>query len=158
MIKYVNTEVVFQEIPDETTLAINIAACPCRCPGCHSPYLWEDAGQPLTPDVLERFIDDNDNLLTCICLMGGDAEPESVDSLAAHLRQAHPEVKTAWYSGRQRLAPAVDPRHFNYIKLGPYIRHLGPLKQPTTNQRLYTIAPDGTMHDITSRFWRQANL
>ena len=49
MIKYVNTEVVFQEIPDETTLAINISGCPCHCPGCHSSYLWEDVGTPLTP-------------------------------------------------------------------------------------------------------------
>ena len=36
MLKYVNTAVVFQEIPDEVTLAINISGCPCRCPGCHS--------------------------------------------------------------------------------------------------------------------------
>ena len=44
MLKYVNTGVVFQEIPDEVTLAINISNCPCRCPGCHSHYLWEDIG------------------------------------------------------------------------------------------------------------------
>lgn len=31
MLKYVNTGIVFQEIPDETTLAINISNCPCAC-------------------------------------------------------------------------------------------------------------------------------
>ena len=35
MLKYVNTGIVFQEIPDEVTLAINISGCPCHCPGCH---------------------------------------------------------------------------------------------------------------------------
>ena len=44
MLKYVNTDIVFQEIPDEVTLAVNISNCPCRCPGCHSEYLWEDVG------------------------------------------------------------------------------------------------------------------
>ena len=46
--KYYNYDVVFQEIPDETTLAINISNCPCRCPGCHSKFLWEDVGVELT--------------------------------------------------------------------------------------------------------------
>ncbi len=155
MAKYVNTEVVFQEIPDETTLAINISHCPCHCPGCHSDYLWDDIGTPLTADVLDRFIADNDGLLTCICFMGGDADPAAINALAAALRQRHPEVHTGWYSGRATLAADIDLHNFDYVKLGPYIRHLGPLKAPTTNQRLYHISADGTMHDITSRFWQR---
>ena len=47
MVKYVNTEVVFEEIPDEITLAINVSNCPNQCPGCHSPYLREDIGEDL---------------------------------------------------------------------------------------------------------------
>ena len=52
MLKYVNTDIVFQEIPDEVTLAINISNCPCHCPGCHSHYLWEDIGLPLDTDLI----------------------------------------------------------------------------------------------------------
>ena len=37
-LKYVNTQEVFQEFPDEITLAINISKCPCHCRGCHSNY------------------------------------------------------------------------------------------------------------------------
>ena len=44
MLNYLNTGVVFQEIPDEVTLSINITGCPSRCPGCHSQYLWENIG------------------------------------------------------------------------------------------------------------------
>ena len=57
MLKYVNTGIVFQEIPDEVTLAINISNCPCRCPGCHSHYLWEDIGLPLNTDAIDAFVE-----------------------------------------------------------------------------------------------------
>ncbi len=155
MIKYVNTEVVFQEIPDETTLAINLSGCPCHCPGCHSSYLWDDIGEPLTPEALEGLIQANDGMVTCVSLMGGDGDPTAVDQLAAWLHAHHPDIKTAWYSGRIRLAPGIDKRHFDYIKLGPYIRHLGPLKSPTTNQRLYRRVEADQFEDITYRFWKK---
>jgi anaerobic ribonucleoside-triphosphate reductase activating protein len=87
--------------------------------------------------------------------MGGDADPKGVDILAQYIHEEHPEFKVAWYSGRLRIAPTVDKSNFDYIKIGPYIRHLGPLKQPTTNQRLYRKNEDGTFDDITFRFWRK---
>ena len=43
VVRYYNFDIVFAEIPGETTLAINIANCPNRCPGCHSPHLQADA-------------------------------------------------------------------------------------------------------------------
>ena len=30
MLRYINTDIVFQEFPDEVTRAINISGCPCR--------------------------------------------------------------------------------------------------------------------------------
>ena len=83
MLKYVNTGVVFQEIPDEVTLAVNISNCPCHCPGCHSHFLWDDIGTPLTPPVLDDFVGEYGKDITCVCFMGGDAEPESVNQLAS---------------------------------------------------------------------------
>ena len=40
--KYINTMVTFEEIPDMITLCINIAECPHHCSGCHSPFLWDN--------------------------------------------------------------------------------------------------------------------
>jgi anaerobic ribonucleoside-triphosphate reductase activating protein len=154
MLKYVNTGIVFQEIPDEVTLAINISGCPCRCPGCHSRYLWDDIGLPLDTDALDDFVSRYGGDITCIAFMGGDADPVGVDMLAQYLHEEYPQLKVAWYSGRQYVPSRVQKTDFDYLKLGPYISHLGPLRQPTTNQRLYRQTEEGEFEDITSRFWK----
>jgi len=153
MLKYVNTGVVFQEIPDEVTLSINLSGCPCHCPGCHSSYLWEDIGQPLTPSALDRLISDYESDITCVCFMGGDADPLYLNELACYMHSAYSDLKVAWYSGRAKVPRGVCRDNFDYIKLGPYIRHLCSLKKRTTNQRLYKNCDGGGFIDITSRFW-----
>ena len=155
MLKYVNTGVVFQEIPDETTLSVNISNCPCHCPGCHSSYLAEDIGDPLDEAAVDAFVAQFGADITCIAFMGGDAEPLSVNGLARYVHERYPRYKVAWYSGRLRIASGVTKTDFDYIKIGPYIAHLGPLSKPTTNQRLYKKMPDGVFVDITSRFWKK---
>ena len=155
MLKYVNTDIVFQEIPDEVTLAINISNCPCHCPGCHSQYLWEDIGQPLNTDAIDDFVAQYGNDITCISLMGGDAAPREVNMLAQYIHETYPQFKVAWYSGRTVISRLVVKTDFDYIKIGPYIEHLGPLKAKTTNQRMYRKTDDGTFEDITERFWRK---
>ena len=155
MLKYVNTGIVFQEIPDEVTLAINISGCPCRCPGCHSRYLWEDIGLPLDTDAIDAFVAEYGTDITCIAFMGGDGDPKGVNLLAEYIHEAHPQFHVAWYSGRVRIPSQVVVTDFDYIKIGPYLKHLGPLKSPTTNQRLYRIFPDGRQDDITFRFWQK---
>ena len=59
MLKYIDSKVVFNEVPDEITLAINMSGCPIGCPDCHSKYLWKDEGKELTIKELEKLIDDN---------------------------------------------------------------------------------------------------
>ena len=155
MLKYVNGSVVFQEIPDEVTLSINISNCPCHCPSCHSQYLWKDIGEPLTPLVLERFISEYGHDITCVCFMGGDADPSYVNDLAKYIHSEHPELKVGWYSGRSRIPRTICKCDFDYIKLGPFIKHLGCLTERTTNQRLYKRVSGESFSDITERFWRK---
>lgn len=151
MLKYVDTKVVFAEIPDEITLAINISNCPCHCKGCHSPYLAEDIGTELTFNELRRLIKNNSGI-SCIAFMGGDSEPERIDALASFVTN-HYQLKAAWYSGRQELSKDIELRNFDYIKLGPYIEELGPLSSRTTNQRLYRVEKE-VLIDITNKFWK----
>ena len=155
MLKYVDTDIVFQELPDEVTLAVNLSGCPCRCPGCHSKHLWADGGEVLDGAAVDCLLARQRQEVTCLSLMGGDAQPQEVNRLACWLREHHPKLKIAWWSGRSLLSPLVQLANFDYIKLGPYLRHLGPLRSRTTNQRLYRVE-GGALHDITSRFWRQS--
>lgn len=153
--KYVNTGVVFQEIPDETTLSINISNCPCHCIGCHSEYLWDDIGTPLNVMSLQLMLDEYGEDVTCIAFMGGDAEPEEVDKLAAYVKRKMPELKTAWYSGHREISGSIHLRNFDFVKIGPYVESFGGLDCRTTNQRLYRVVDGSKLVDITSRFWKK---
>ena len=160
MIKYYNAMVVFEEIPNEITLAINITNCPCHCKGCHSKFLWEDVGTELTTDELDRLIEKNDGI-TCVCFMGGDAEPDVINLLAEYVHEVK-HLKVGWYSGNDIYHKNVEFNWFDYIKLGHYDEKLGGLNKKTTNQRLFKLIhnklDDGVskidFEDITKLFWK----
>ena len=153
MIKYVNYDIVFQEFPDEVTLAINCSLCPNSCPGCHSAYLAGDIGDELTLSRLISLVSAYEHDITCVALMGGDNDPQQVMHLLSEIKKQFP-IKTGWYSGRQNLPECFNPEAVNYVKLGPYIEKLGPLKSKTTNQRFYKVE-DGKLDDNTFRFWKK---
>ena len=166
MIKYKpdTVSVVFSEVPDEVSLAIEITNCRGQCKGCHSPWLREDIGEELTVEKLNELIDNNYGI-TCVVFMGEGKDPEALKNLAfsVGLRSDRP-LKTALYSGRNEVEEDYD-RFFDYIKVGAFYPSRGPLNKETTNQRLYKIEriygtdfADGVVrtvrHDITYKFWR----
>ena len=155
MVRYHNFDIVFAEIPCETTLAINITNCPNRCRGCHSPHLQADMGRVLDEAELCGILARYGRSVTCVCFMGGDAAPHEIAALADVVRRKFPMLHTGWYSGRARLPEGVRPQSFDYIKLGGWVEELGPRTSPTTNQRLYRVGADGTMQDITELFQRR---
>ena len=152
MLKYVDAKVVFAEVPNEVTLAINISNCPCQCKGCHSSYLAQDIGTELTFNEVRKLIKKNSGI-SCIAFMGGDAEPDKVNVLASFIINHYSSIKVAWYSGRQELSNSIDLFNFDYIKLGPYKEEFGPLNSRTTNQRFYKVNGKELV-DITSKFWK----
>ena len=158
MLKYLNTQVTFSEVPDEITLCINITGCKIGCKNCHSSYLAKDIGEELTLDKIYKLIDNNEGI-TCICFMGGDSSPKEIDMFAGCIKDLY-DIKVAWYSGKQELSKDINLKWFNFIKLGPYIEELGPLNSKTTNQRFYKVErvgyEDGSfgyeLNDITYKF------
>ena len=152
MLKYANFDIVFQEVPDEVTLAINITNCPNQCPGCHSKYLWENTGKALDTNELYRLVEQYKTGITCVCFMGGDNDPYDVANLAMHVKNKYKDLKTAWYSGKNELPEAFHSETFDYIKTGRYEEKLGPLNSLTTNQRMVKRLADGRVKDITERF------
>lgn len=152
--KYYNFDIVFQEIPDETTLAVNVTGCPFRCYNCHSPHLREDIGEILDEKALGTMLERYGSEVTCICIMGGDAFPDEVQRLAGYIRREL-GYKSAWYSGAEKIPDYIDRRNFDFIKVGPYREELGGLKSEKTNQRLYKVDEDGGLVDITYKFAEQ---
>ena len=148
-LKYYNFDIVFQEIPDEVTLAVNITNCPHRCENCHSPHLHNDIGHALNEAEVDALLKKYGKQITCFCFMGGDAAPQEVEHLAAYVRQKS-RLKVAWYSGNAQL-PKSFPA-FDYVKVGSYQPSRGGLKSRTTNQRLYRNQ-NGNPVDITAKFW-----
>lgn len=162
MLRYMDTQVVFREVPNEITLAVNISGCPHRCPGCHSPWLWEDAGEPITEEALSALIAGNPGI-TCVALMGGDADPDAMARLFLWLSCAYPGLRSCWYTGRtlEEAEPYVGPAGPDYLKVGPYVAEKGPLDDPRTNQRMYRVTPEAgscfgvELEDITPLFWKK---
>lgn len=166
MLKYVDVLVGFAEVPDEISLCINLSGCPHKCKGCHSPYLQNDVGEPLTKLVLTQLIEDNLGI-TCVCFMGGDNDIPWLCDLAKYVQDTH-KLKTAWYTGLEWTPRTIErpvTEVFDFIKTGPYIEQFGPLNSPTTNQRFYTKgihmkkmdANPRMFYDTTNKFWKDEN-
>ncbi len=99
----------------------------------------------MTTELLESLIGQYGNAITCVCFMGGDANPHEIESISSWIKGKYPDLKTAWYSGRPEPPAGFDIKCLDFIKLGPYIEALGGLKSPTTNQVLYRILSSGEM-------------
>lgn len=137
-LKYAGYSIVMQEVPNEVSLAINISGCPYKCEGCHSRYLWEDVGHYLTDD-LDKLINRYDELITCVCFMGGDQNEEELFECLKKVKNK--KLKTCLYTGNDSInsisRQIMDS--LDYIKVGRYIEKLGGLDCNTTNQKMYDL-------------------
>lgn len=161
MLKYAKTDIVFQEIPDETSLAIAISGCQIQCKGCHSRDFWEDKGIVLGMTEFQWLLNQNQGI-TCVLLLGGEHD---IDTLTELFMYAHKRMKTAWYCGLDMIPKDKLGilQYLDFCKLGHYDMELGGLNSPTTNQRLYQynkLFSDCTMlgtgwRDITYKMQKQ---
>lgn len=164
MIKYTDTMVVFSEIPDKISIAVNITNCQNRCIGCHSPELRENIGTELTKEEIDKMIKENDGI-NCFLFMGEGNDRNSLLDLAKYIKEKYSDINVALYSGRESVENDFLYA-FDYIKVGPYISEFGPLNKKTTNQKLYKKIKNYTIFentlgfddshwiDITSDFWK----
>ena len=160
MLKYYNYMVTFSEVPDEISLCINITGCPIRCTDCHSKFLWENIGKEITDECLEKIINEN-NDVTCICIMGGDSDIKDILRIVTFIKNKFPSKKICWYSGKDIQINNISQIYkdifsiIDYFKCGPYIKEYGGLDSPNTNQNFYKIMKtNGTnlLVNITRKF------
>ena len=164
-LKFLSTSIGFREVPDEISLLINITNCPCRCAGCHSPELWEDAGKLLDLESLQYLLLSYAYRLkspvTCITFLGDGGNLEDLGKLIEYCHKKG--FLTCLYTGSTGAYNAIvcSNKTLDYIKVGRYMKEMGPLDSPSTNQRFYKIhylqLQDGTdngwsLEDITYKF------
>lgn len=150
MIKYKDSYVVFEEIPDMVSLAINITGCQNNCIGCHSPELRKDFGIELTEEQIDMLVKANYGV-NCVLFMGEGRDISSLLKIAQYTREKH-QIKVGVYSGRE----SVENEYFtvfDFVKIGSYKKEFGPLNNKTTNQKLYKCE-NGNILDITHLMWR----
>ena len=166
MIKYTTSQIVFEEIPDEITLALNISNCMNRCEGCHSPELRGNIGTELDFKALDELLAKNDGI-TCLLFLGEGNDAESLKKLICYIQSKFTTLKVGVYSGRKEIKEDFYWDVLDYLKIGPYVPECGPLNKRTTNQRLYKRVDESIGRwevvngkcrrgwiDITDRFWR----
>lgn len=163
MIKYVDYDIVFQEVPGEVSLALNISNCPFRCEGCHSPHLREDIGEDLERD-LPMLLEKYKGMITCVLFLGNGKDLISFRQCTQHCKRQG--LKVALYTGEDDDNIHRDENDLfwfgayydlpNYLKTGQYKKELGGLSSPSTNQRMYryNFETEG-YDDITYMFWRK---
>ena len=152
-LRFTREEIVWQEVPNEVSLAFLFSGCPLRCADCHSADSWKAGlGEVLRADDLRARLRRYAGLLTCVLFLGGEWQPEN---LLALLRVARDEfgLKTCLYTGLERdeVPPMLLPE-LSFLKTGRWLPERGGLDSPTTNQRFVDLQ---TGMDLTSLFWRQ---
>lgn len=147
MLRYSFPQIVLQEVPDEISLALSISGCPLKCRGCHSAFTWDQTfGDDLTDEVLHDLIKKHKHI-SCVLLYDGLHNVDRLIELFNIVKSY--ELKTALYTGLDSISPELE-KVVDYLKVGPYIKELGNLQQPTTNQRMYYRGSD-----ITYKFIRK---
>ena len=150
--RFTQARLVFQEVPDEISLAFLITGCPVRCPGCHSAASWkENSGTDLTIEALEALLVRHARVLTCVVFLGGEwHEPELLE-LLDHIRTRG--FKTCLYTGlEEREVPMSIRARLDFLKVGPYRAERGGLQDPNTNQKFIDLRDGKTLNH---RFQRQ---
>lgn len=140
------TSVVFEEIPDKVTLAVNISNCQNSCKGCHSVFLKKNIGDELTFDTIDKLMNKNKGV-NCFLFLGEGNDKYMLLKLNNYLKEKYC-IETALYSGRDEVEEELF-NNFDYVKVGSYKKECGPLNKKNTNQKLFYHR-----EDITYKFWR----
>lgn len=133
--RYATAQTVFQEVPDEVSVAFLVTGCPMRCHGCHSSDAWNGArGHELTEATIDAWIERSRGFLSCVLFLGGEWDPAGLKRLLDHARARG--LKTCLYTGLE--LEQVDPElvsRLDFLKVGSWVAELGGLDSPRTNQK-----------------------
>ncbi len=154
MLKYHTIDISCRAIPNEVCLVFNITGCTIKCPGCNEKTLWKDKGTDLNFKEIRNILNNYAQTISCVCFMGGEHSPQEINDLARFVKHNYAGLRTAWYSGLNRISEEIDYNNFNYLKIGAYEASKGVLGNPNTNQRVFMVMEDCSLIDITDKYIR----
>lgn len=150
MFNFSAEQIVFQEVPDEVSLAFTITGCQLGCKGCHSVDSWPaHSGTALTATYLAQRLQQYKGLISCVLFLGGEWQLEKLLSLLKLVRQQ--QLHTCLYTGLDSI-PQQLRAELTYLKTGRWHPELGGLDSPTTNQRFTDLRNSVCLN---SRFIKQ---
>lgn len=130
-------QVLFQEVPDHISLGFTVYGCPFRCEGCHSQDTWNrKAGVPLCDDTYQEYLNSYQSFINCVVFFGGEWHQKQLISKLKLAQQL--KLKTCLYTGALKVSQNIL-NHLNFLKTGPWIKQLGGLDSPFTNQRFVDL-------------------
>ncbi len=130
-------DILFQEVPDEISLAFYVCGCPLRCKFCHSAELWtEKNGDPLTSDLYDYLLGRYKAYVSCILFMGGEWHLHQLNDFLKIAQEQ--KFKTALYTGLEAIPKELE-NNLDFVKLGPWMQKLGGLSSPATNQVFWDL-------------------
>lgn len=138
LLKYANYDIVFQEVPNEVSLALNITGCTHHCDGCHSEYLSNDIGNYVDDD-LPMLLKKYKGMITCVCFMGGDQCIQNLNQWLKRIKEDY-HLKTCVYSGAENESIFANSfKYLDYLKIGPFQKEKGGLDSENTNQVFWKV-------------------
>lgn len=148
-LRYYQTGICFQETPGNISLFYEFTGCPFKCPGCHSPHLIKErSGVEFDFQKFRDTLEEYHRYVTCLLCMGGDWNLEILTQVFKEAKMLG--LRTALYTGSE-VVPEQLKSLLTYCKTGPYIKALGGLSSPKTNQRFLNLE---TGEDLTPLFRR----
>lgn len=152
MLKYHTIDISCRAIPGEVCLVFNITGCTIKCPGCNEKTLWKDKGIDFNFKELRNILNNYASAISCVCFMGGEHSPQEINDLARFVKHNYAGLRTAWYSGLNKISEEITYDNFDYLKTGAYEASKGALGEPGTNQRVFMVMDDCSLIDITDKY------
>lgn len=151
-----NIQIVFQEIPDEISLAFSISGCQIGCKGCHSKETWNPYyGNLFNENDFKKEIEKYKNMVSCILFYGGEWNESLINYILIAKKE---DFKIALYTGMELENIKDDiKKNLNYIKTGKYIQKVGGLKNENTNQNMYILENGKVKEKINYKFQEKKN-
>ncbi len=140
-----NIDIVLQEVPGQISICFSISGCPIRCQGCHSPFLWDENGLLLTNDKYIEILNKYKGYANCVLFMGGEwCGAELTDKLKTATEMG---FETCLYTGLEQVDKQIT-QNLTWLKTGPFIKELGGLESPTTNQRFIEVKSNTILNHL----------